>query len=193
MFVHDCGNAKNLCYKHMQRRPPGLKMDHCHINVTVRIYHSAIDTSGENGTIAARRASGRWGKGDGCSSQASAACRHSHLRQPSTKTSTSLPKTFSSALNFARNDPRSADLPDGLTAAGVAILSTRGNNKTAAIEIIHNTMGQPRETRSKCRGGVARDDRVRQPLNKRHAIYRLALSEGCFIGQNMENLYTYVE
>lgn len=44
-------------------------------------------------------------------------------------------------FTFASDRMRSVDLPDGLTAAGVAILSTRGGERE--METVHNT---PRDT-----------------------------------------------
>lgn len=85
MFVYDYSKAKDLCSKIFETEITRVNTDNCHVDATEPVYHSGTDISRENTTIAVLRASGLWGKGDGRRSQASAACRHSHLRQPSKK------------------------------------------------------------------------------------------------------------
>lgn len=121
-------------------------MDHSHVSAAKIIL--AFGDRCKNVSRAVRR-----GKGDGRRSEA---CRHGHLRRPSgvgvlvvvvggrrrgrkkKKHQLLYRDVF---FTFASDRTRSVDLPDGLTAAGVAILSTQGDE--TEMETVHNT---PRDT-----------------------------------------------
>lgn len=105
---------------------------------------------------------GRWGKGDGRRSQASAACRHSYLRRPSekkNKTSTTSLKRVLPRLNLPPTKDEVVTYRMGWRQRGLPSFSMSENNKTAAMERTHSPTRQPRETRSKRREWLARDGR----------------------------------